>query len=76
MDVLDDDDERTLGGDLLEHPADGPERLLGLCRAVVQADRGEHHPCEVGVEQRGDALATAELRDDLGERAVGHAVAV
>ena len=43
-----------------------------------EADRGEHHLRDrlVAVEQLADPLAAAELADDLGERAVGHALAV
>ena len=78
VDVLDDDDERTLAATPLEHPANGPERLLGLCRAVVARSRRAIRADQLAPARRRRAAGStvAELRDDLGERAVGHAVAV
>ena len=57
VDVVDDDDERTRGGDALEQPADGPERLLGLTAPSSRPTAREHRSARtlVAVEQRGDA---------------------
>ena len=71
MDVLDDHHERASLRHALEHPANGPERLLGLRRCVGQADRAQHHLRHrlVPVEQLDHPLpriGSADLADDLG----------
>ena len=76
--------ERTGARDLLEQPAHGPRRLLGLDRLPGEPDRAEH----LARDRRGLLVAAhdlheprlgvapAELPDDLGERAEGDALAV
>ena len=89
VDVIDHDDERSLGGQRLEHARDRPERLLDREHGVDQTDRRAdplrhvralrpEERLELGarVLQRVAVADPGDLPHDLGERPEGDAVAV
>ena len=63
MDVVEHGHDRLNGGEGLQQPAGGPERLLDGSRRVAQPDRRPHPVAD----QRGIVVAVQEARD-LGER--------
>ncbi len=89
VDVVEEDDDRSVGGKQLEEAADAPEQLGQLERGRAEPDRrgdGRQHRIGVITEQRGDApdrqlgrIVVADpggLAHDLGDRPERDAVPV
>jgi hypothetical protein len=91
MEVLEDDDERSLGGERLEQLPDRPVRLLRRgggagqpeeLREALHDDRRVGHPPEEAADLPADLLRAVQIGDtgdrgeDLDDRPVRDAVAV
>ena len=78
MDVLEDEQQRTLAGERLEEAADGPRALAGGCRALGEPDQLEHAlRDELGIlGLRKDGRPRSQALDHLAERQVRRALAV
>ena len=79
MEVVEDDDQRSLGGERLEVPARRPLRLLLRPGDAPDSDRGgDAVGDELVSRDRGDRLTVGAggRAHDLGERPVGDSFAV